>query len=74
VSGAASLYLNGQLEGLATYSLSATDKGQTLRIRSTGRSEPEWAGFFKGMIDDVRIYDKALSAEEIQELYKQVSP
>jgi len=54
--------------------LSATDKGQTLRIRSTGRSEPEWAGFFKGMIDDVRIYDKALSAEEIQELYKQVSP
>jgi uncharacterized repeat protein (TIGR02543 family) len=70
----ASLYLNGQLENSAAYSFAVTDKGQSLRIGSIGQPEPEWAGFFKGKIDDVRIYDKALSAEEIQELYKQVSP
>jgi hypothetical protein len=70
----ACLYLNGQLENSATYSFAVTNKGQSLRIGSIGLPEPEWAGFFKGMIDDVRIYDKALSAEEIQELYEQVSP
>jgi hypothetical protein len=25
--------------------------------------------FFEGLIDDVRIYDRALSAEEVQALY-----
>jgi hypothetical protein len=71
---AASLYLNGQLEGSAAYSFAVTNKGQSLRIGSIGMPEPEWAGFFKGKLDDVRIYDKVLSAEEIQELYEQVSP
>jgi hypothetical protein len=34
---------------------------------SIGRHQYEWAdaGFFNGAIDDVRIYDRALSAEEI---------
>ena len=27
------------------------------------------SGFYKGLIDDVRIYDRALSAEEVQALY-----
>jgi len=26
-------------------------------------------GFFNGLIDDVRFYDRALSAEEVQALY-----
>jgi hypothetical protein len=29
---------------------------------------PDAAGFFSGLIDDVRIYDKALNAEEIEKL------
>jgi hypothetical protein len=70
----ASLYLNGQPENSVPYSFAATDKGQSLRIGSIGMPDPGWAGFFKGKLDDVRIYDKALSAAEIQELYKQVSP
>jgi hypothetical protein len=70
----ASLYLNGQLAGSATYSFAVTNKGQMLRIGSIGSPEPDWAGFFKGKLDDVRIYDKALSLEEIQELNTQVSP
>jgi hypothetical protein len=68
----ASLYLNTQLESSAAYSFVPSSKDQSLRIGSVGMPEP--IGFFKGKIDDVRIYDKALSAEEIQALYKEVSP
>lgn len=67
----ASLYLNGQLENSTAYLFVPTSKDQSLRIGSIGLPEPEWAGFFKGELDDVRIYDKALSAEEIQKLYGQ---
>jgi peptidoglycan/xylan/chitin deacetylase (PgdA/CDA1 family) len=70
--GTASLYINGQLAGLATYSFAVTNKGQPLRIGAIG--SPDTVGFFKGKIDDVRIYDKPLSTEEIQELYRQESP
>jgi pimeloyl-ACP methyl ester carboxylesterase len=69
-AGTASLYLNGQLENSAPYSFAVTNKGQSLRIGSIGTTNG-WAGFFKGKIDDVRIYDKALSAEAIQKLYSQ---
>ena len=32
---------------------------------------PDGAGFFKGLIDEVRIYDRALSAEEILQIYRE---
>jgi len=69
----ASLYLNGQLESSAAYLFPVTSKGQGLRIGSIGTTDG-WAGFFKGRIDEVRIYDRALAAEDIQELYQQESP
>ena len=40
------------------------------RIHSNGEDK----GFFNGSIDDVRIYDRALSAQEIEELYGQDIP
>ncbi len=69
----ASLCVNGQIANSAAYTFPVTNKGQGLRIGSIGATGA-WAGFFKGMIDDVRIYDQALSAEEVQELYVEVSP
>ncbi len=69
----ASLYVNGQLESSAAYTFSVMNKGYGLRIGSIG-SKDGWAGFFEGMIDDVRIYDQALSADEIQGLYGEASP
>jgi hypothetical protein len=69
----ASLYVNGRLERLLAYTFDVTDKGYGLRIGSIG-SKDGWAGFFKGMIDDVCIYDEALSADEIQVLHEDASP
>lgn len=65
----ARLYLNGELEKSGSYSFAPTHKGHTLRIGSTGTSEG-WAGYFEGKIDDVRIYDFALSDTQIEQLYR----
>lgn len=64
----ASLYLNGKWDGAASYSFTATDKGQGLKIGAYGTGP--W-GFFKGVIDDVRIYNTALNAEQVEALYEQ---
>jgi pimeloyl-ACP methyl ester carboxylesterase len=64
----ASLYLSGQLAGSTTYSFAVTDKGRPLRMGAVGSPDP--VGFFKGKIDDVRIYDTALSAEDVLALYQ----
>jgi hypothetical protein len=62
----ASLYLNGQLENSQAYAFSVTNKGQGLRIGSIGTTDG-WSGFFEGGIDEVRIYEQALSPEEIEQ-------
>jgi hypothetical protein len=43
------------------------------RILTIG-AHPDHASYFNGLIDEVRIYDRALSAEEIDELYAGNSP
>jgi hypothetical protein len=65
----ASLYLDGQLQDWASYSFVPPHEAQALRIGSVGTTEG--AGFFKGKLDDVRIYDRALTEEETQELYQE---
>jgi hypothetical protein len=60
-------YLNGDMEsqvGPYTGTISSTDKALDI-----GREWNSSSRFFDGYIDDVRIYDRALSAEEIQDLY-----
>jgi Leucine-rich repeat (LRR) protein len=63
------LYLDGQLEASAPYSFVPKSTDHPLLIGSIGTPDP--AGFFTGMIDDVRIYDQALSAEEIQAIFNE---
>ena len=60
------LYIDGQLK------LERTDVGPrvlndtpVLIGRSAGATSPNW---FKGIIDDVRIYSRALSAQEVEQL------
>jgi hypothetical protein len=54
---------------------SDTDNGATLRARNLplriGTDGPGWNSVaeFNGTIDDVRIYNRALSATEVQALY-----
>jgi hypothetical protein len=38
--------------------------------RETGKSAESWLSYFAGKIDEVRIFNKALSAEEMLALYK----
>ena len=63
------MFVNGQSVGTDTGNSAPGDGGHALRIG-------KWSGTqsaseeFKGDIDDVRIYNTALSAEEIEELYE----
>jgi hypothetical protein len=57
--------INGILDNAKSLEFSIWDTDQYLEI---GR-EAEINTFFQGLIDDIRIYDRALSDEEIQALY-----
>ncbi len=57
------IYLNGVVDGRANLSGKIAESNNELRI---GRGEP--AGYLNGTIDDVRIYNRALTVEEIKQL------
>jgi hypothetical protein len=60
------LYVNGELIA----SLSQTGILPTNTLPLTIGSAPNWYGtFFNGIIDEVRIYNRALSEDEIKHLY-----
>jgi hypothetical protein len=61
----ATIYLNGNLLG----SLSPTPYGQTSKIR-IGRSGGGY--YYDGLIDQVRIFDRALEGDEVFKLYAEV--
>ncbi|MHC4496048.1 MAG: LamG domain-containing protein, partial [Planctomycetota bacterium] len=56
----ARIYVNGQLDASMSVSGEITQSNNELRI---GRGEP--AGYFMGMIDDVRVYNHALTEDEL---------
>lgn len=57
------IYLNGKLEAVNTYSMSFGDVGNLL----IGNGQD---GYFRGKIDEVRIYPRALTNSEIIERYQ----
>jgi len=60
----ASIYMNGQWDASANYAQRVPREGHRLAISSYQGS----TRFYNGKIDDVRIYNQALSAEEIETL------
>ena len=58
------LYVDGVLEGSGSNSGSITP-GDPLQI---GRND-NGQEYFSGLIDDVRLYNRALTAQEVQDLY-----
>jgi len=70
-TGKQKTYFNGNLDSQQTTAGGSINiSSGPLRIGggiNTGC--PDGAGFFKGLIDEVAIYDRALSAEEIEQLY-----
>jgi hypothetical protein len=62
-----SLYINGQLEDQVTVAAAA---GYNYNIEPLiGAYYPDGSQAFTGNIDDVRIYNRALSTNEVQQLY-----
>ncbi len=62
-----SLYVDGVLSLTGTQ----TDLGSTGTLGvNIGQQKAGFSRFFNGSIDDVRIYNRALSAQEVQQLYK----
>ena len=66
-AGLASLYVNGVLSGAANRANGTPVAGSTVAIG--GVSGGPTSNPFKGSMDDVRIYSRALSATEILQLY-----
>jgi hypothetical protein len=56
------LFVNGVQAGSLTSSGSIVTSTGSLRIGGNSI----WAEWFRGLVDDVRIYSRALSAQEIQ--------
>jgi Concanavalin A-like lectin/glucanases superfamily len=67
--GFARIYINGQASGLreTTASCNVSDSGANVYIGSTNNA----SDFFQGAIDDVRVYQRTLTATEIDQLYRQ---
>jgi len=62
------LYLNGNLEASATVNrVPATDGTQNVAAGTTFSTAGTTAGYFAGQMDEVRIWNRGLSATEIQD-------
>jgi hypothetical protein len=64
----AKIFVDGVQTGSTAYSNSIS--GTSLPIRIGGDDRTPVGNFFPGTIDDVRIYNRALSASEVQALYR----
>jgi hypothetical protein len=65
----ASLYVDGSLESTSTVTMRPSDLGTT-GANWLGRSQYAQDPYFKGSLDDFRIYDRALTAEQISAIAK----
>jgi len=73
-TGATRLYLNGELKNSAEWEANKPSRDPGKSPWRVGVASPEakkWAWPAKGLIDDVRIYKKALSDAEVTALYKE---
>jgi hypothetical protein len=68
-TGIISIYIDGNMFTQKLISFCIWDTNQFVEI---GRHSDYY--FFDGLIDDIRIYNRALSASEIQELYTGSAP
>jgi hypothetical protein len=67
--GDATIYLNGTPMRTGTLTYNPVPGPEPLRIGTTVGTDPE---NFNGSIDDVRIYERALSANEIRSLATEI--
>ncbi len=69
VAKTVSLYVDGQLNNSTTYTGNLRDYGTLSYYLGTARPHTSFMWFFDGLIDDARIFDRALSATEVERIY-----
>ena len=69
-SGDTRLYLDGQLIRASTQTFATISPTSSLRLGSGVIASGSAGRFFKGQIDEVKIYNRALSQFEIQTIYR----
>ncbi len=69
VSGNSKIYLNGALNNSSTWGITTLPLASA-RILRIGENQPGGDEYFNGIIDEVRIYNRALSDQEIKALYE----
>jgi hypothetical protein len=72
-AGATRLYLNGELKNSADWEAGKASRDTAKEPWRVGIASPgaqKWAWPAKGLVDDVRLYKKALSDAEIAAIYK----
>lgn len=68
-AGGQRLYVDGELVASGTQDSSDLTSGDRLRI---GYGEYQYGGYFKGVIDNVVLYSRALSDGEVRDAYRSV--
>ena len=68
------IYLDGKLKNSDTNTNQDNFNGATTRMISIGARAWNSARYFIGAIDDVRIYNKALTGQEIQQVMQGIAP
>ncbi|HDH00307.1 MAG TPA: PEP-CTERM sorting domain-containing protein [Nitrospirae bacterium] len=61
-------YLDGTLDGSGSLSTTIRDIDSSPQFYIGARGDRQPGEFYEGIIDDIRIYDRALSGSEVQEL------
>ena len=65
------VYLNGRLDGMPTGPFSIRNIGSAMRFGVHRWGTTGGSHWFRGLIDEVRIYNRALTAYQIQYRYAQ---
>lgn len=63
-----SYYINGVFQEKKAHTISSSYWGNTTSVGSSQANGTGWGNFLNGRLNDVRIYDHALSVKEVREL------
>ena len=74
ITGSQTIYVNGVADATGTLSRATSDAPVPITIGGRSLVEDSEDQFFDGQIDDVRIYNRVLSAAEVRYLYNRGGP
>jgi hypothetical protein len=73
-NGSVTGYLNGAVVGASEYTFSGTEVLPAATYGLTIGTDASLANFYTGALDDIRIYNRSLSSQDVASLYSQAMP